>query len=257
MLIDWFTVIAQVVNFLILVWLLRVFLYKPVLKAIRNREAKIAAQLSEAESKKQEALKEQEDFQKMNAEFRSRQDSMLNKAGEEAATHRKRLMEEARKEYDTLRENLQSSLQKEKKKYTEEIAGRSKEEVFALTRKIFTDLADADLEQKITEVFLRRLRDLDSEQVNALKKIFSGSAPPPLHVQSSYPLREEQQKELRVVINKLLGVDVVISFKTEPDKIKGIQLVAGGYKIGWNLEGYLETLEKKVADELDNFTGQK
>jgi len=46
--INWFTVIAQIVNFLILVWLLKRFLYKPVLKAIAEREQKIASRLDAA-----------------------------------------------------------------------------------------------------------------------------------------------------------------------------------------------------------------
>ena len=53
--IDWFTVVAQAINFLILVWLLKRFLYKPILHAIDEREKGIAAQLAQAEAKKAEA----------------------------------------------------------------------------------------------------------------------------------------------------------------------------------------------------------
>ena len=56
--INWFTVIAQIVNFLILVWLLKRFLYKPVLKAIDDREQKVAAKLKDAEIKNAEAEKD-------------------------------------------------------------------------------------------------------------------------------------------------------------------------------------------------------
>jgi F-type H+-transporting ATPase subunit b len=52
MLIDWFTVGAQVVNFLILVWLLKRFLYKPILHAIDERERRIAKELADADTKK-------------------------------------------------------------------------------------------------------------------------------------------------------------------------------------------------------------
>ena len=58
MLINWFTVVAQAVNFLILVWLLKRFLYSHVLHAIDEREKGIANQLAEAEAKKAEAQKE-------------------------------------------------------------------------------------------------------------------------------------------------------------------------------------------------------
>ena len=52
MLIDWFTVGAQAVNFLVLVWLLRRFLYRPILKAIDAREKRIADQLADAAKKR-------------------------------------------------------------------------------------------------------------------------------------------------------------------------------------------------------------
>ncbi len=55
MLIDWFTVVAQIVNFLILVWLLKRFLYKPILDALDAREKKIAKELADADLKKTEA----------------------------------------------------------------------------------------------------------------------------------------------------------------------------------------------------------
>ena len=53
--IDWFTVIAQIINFLILVWLLKRFLYRPILDGIDAREHKIASVLSNAETQKKHA----------------------------------------------------------------------------------------------------------------------------------------------------------------------------------------------------------
>ena len=69
MLIDWFTVIAQVINFLVLVVLLKRFLYKPILDAIDQREKRIASALAEADAQKVEAKKEREKFQEKNALF--------------------------------------------------------------------------------------------------------------------------------------------------------------------------------------------
>ena len=55
MLVDWFTVAAQVVNFVILVWLLKRFLYQPILHAIDAREQRIALSLADAAAKEAEA----------------------------------------------------------------------------------------------------------------------------------------------------------------------------------------------------------
>ena len=80
MLIDWFTVGAQVLNFLILVWLMKRFLYKPILNAIDEREKRIATELADADAKKAEAQKERDDFQHKNEEFEQQRGALLSKA---------------------------------------------------------------------------------------------------------------------------------------------------------------------------------
>ena len=46
--IDWITVVAQIANFLVLVWLLKRFLYRPILDGIDAREAEITRRMAEA-----------------------------------------------------------------------------------------------------------------------------------------------------------------------------------------------------------------
>ena len=104
MLINWFTVIAQAINFLILVWLLKRFLYKPILHAIDEREKGIATQLAEAEAKKAEAQKERDDFQHKNEAFDQERSALLKKATDEANAERQRLLDQARKDADALRQ---------------------------------------------------------------------------------------------------------------------------------------------------------
>ncbi len=91
MLIDWFTVGAQVLNFLILVWLLKHFLYKPILNAIDAREKRIASELADADAKKSEAQKERDDFQNKNKVFDQQRSAQLSKAADEAKVERERL----------------------------------------------------------------------------------------------------------------------------------------------------------------------
>jgi len=84
MLIDWFTVGAQTLNFLILVWLLKHFLYKPILDAIDAREKRIVAELADADARKAEALSEREAFLKKNEQFDHNHAAMMSKVTDEA-----------------------------------------------------------------------------------------------------------------------------------------------------------------------------
>ena len=113
MLIDWFTVLAQVVNFLILVWLLKRFLYRPILDAIDAREKRIAKELADADAKKAEAQKERDEFQHKNEEFDQQRAALLSKATDEAKAERQRLLDEARKAADALAAKRQEALRSE------------------------------------------------------------------------------------------------------------------------------------------------
>src|SRR5690625_566874 len=112
--IDWFTVIAQIVNFLILVWLLKRFLYKPVLNAIDEREKRIASQLEEAAMKKEEAKKEHDLFRQKNEVFDSERTSKMDEVYEKVNSEKQRLFEEVRKESSMLRTKLEDSLKQQK-----------------------------------------------------------------------------------------------------------------------------------------------
>jgi F-type H+-transporting ATPase subunit b len=109
MLIDWFTVGAQALNFLILVWLLKHFLYKPVLNAIDAREKRIAGELADADAKKAEAQKERDEFNHKNEVFDQQRAALLSQAVDEVKTERQRLLDEARKAADVQSAKRQES----------------------------------------------------------------------------------------------------------------------------------------------------
>src|SRR5579871_4525076 len=113
MLIDWFTVGAQALNFLILVWLMKRFLYKPILRAIDEREKRIAAELADADAKKAEAQKERDEFQQKNAEFDQQRATLLSKVTDEANAERQRLLEDARQAADALSAKRREALRRD------------------------------------------------------------------------------------------------------------------------------------------------
>ncbi|MBU0908993.1 MAG: F0F1 ATP synthase subunit B, partial [Proteobacteria bacterium] len=69
--IDWFTFCAQIINFLILVWLLKKVLYQPVLNAMAEREAKIAARLNDAAEQAAQAEHEKGKFVDLQRQLKS------------------------------------------------------------------------------------------------------------------------------------------------------------------------------------------
>ena len=249
MLIDWFTVGAQALNFVILVWLLKRLLYKPILHAIDAREKRIAKELADADTKQTEAAMERETFQKKNEEFDQQRDELLSKAKDEANAELQRLLNEARQEADALRSKRQDALKREQQSLNEELTRRTREEVFAIARKALTDLAGTSLEERMSEVFTRRLRELNHEAKEGLAKALKASADPAL-VRSAFELSSQQRGEIQLALNEMFSSEIQVRFKTAPDVMSGIELTTNGQKVAWSIAEYLTSLERSVDDLL-------
>ena len=247
--IDWFTVVAQAINFLILVWLLKRFLYKPILHAIDEREKGIAAQLAEAEAKKAEAQKERDDFQHKNEAIDQERAALLKQATEEAATERQRLLDEARKDADSLRAKRQEALLNEQRNLSQEIIRRTQKEVFAITRKTLADLATASLEERMGGVFVQRLRTLTGTAKEQLAAALKTSKQPAC-VRSAFDLPPAQHAAIQQALNETFSADIHVQFETAPDLVSGIELTTNGQKVAWSIADYLATLEKSAGELL-------
>ncbi len=246
MIIDWFTVIAQALNFLVLVWLMKRFLYKPILDAIDAREKRIALALADADAKKAEALQEKKIFQHKNEEFDRQRATLLSKATDEAKKESQRLLTDARQAADAFRAKREEALQREQQSLNDEITRRTREEVFAIARKTLRDLADASLEERISEVFRHRLQELNIEQKENLIKAFKTTSDP-IVVRSAFQLPSEQQKELQQALDETFLAGINVCFETAPEVISGIELTANGHKIAWSIAEYLGSLERSVT----------
>jgi F-type H+-transporting ATPase subunit b len=249
MLIDWFTVCAQALNFLILAWLLKRFLYKPILNAINARETRIAKELADADAKKAEAQKEHDEFQHKNEAFDQQRAALLSKTTDEMKTERERLLDEARKAAAALSAKSAETLRNDAHNLNEAISRRIQTEVFAISRKALSDLATVSLEERLCEVFTRRLREMSGKAKESLAQALRTASDPAL-VRSAFDLPVEQRAAIQNSLNETFSAEVRVRFETSPDLVGGIELDTNGQKVGWNIADYLESMEKSVGELL-------
>jgi F-type H+-transporting ATPase subunit b len=249
-LIDWFTVGAQALNFLILVWLMKRFLYKPIRGAIDAREKQVATELADAEAKRTEAHKESDKFQRKNEELDRQRAALLQQATDEAKSERQRLLDEARKAAEALTAKRQETLTNDARNLNRAISRRTQREVFAIARKALTDLATTSLEERIVEVFTRRLRELDGKTKAGLADALKTASEPAL-VHSAFDLPVEQRAALQGALNETFSADIRLRFETAPNLVGGIELTANGQKLAWSIAQYLTSLEKGVGELLN------
>jgi len=247
MLIDWFTVVAQVLNFIVLVWLMKRFLYGPVLDAIAAREKRIADQITAAETKEAQAIAERDSFEKRNVAFDAQRGELLAQATAQAQSEGQRLLEQARRAADQQALERQRSLRTEAQHLAQAIGGRAREEVFAIARKTLADLSTSTLEANISEVFVERLGELKDPAKARLSAALKAATESP-RLRSAFELQAGSREAIESAINQTFSTAVTPCYEVEPDLVCGIELSVGGEKLSWTIAEYLTSLEKGVAE---------
>jgi F-type H+-transporting ATPase subunit b len=249
MLINWFTVGSQALNFVILVWLMKHFLYKPVLSAIDAREKKITDEIADAKNQKNAAKKESDEFKKKNTDFDQQRTNLFSQAVEKAKVESDRLLQMAHQTADNLRAKRQVALQDEQKSLLTELNQKAQAQIFAIARKALKDLANVSLEERIVEAFLRRISDPKINEAQALKgKIDLNSGP--LIIRTAFELTAAQKTAIEKALKEFLGPSQTLQFKTAPNLVSGIECNVNGRKIAWSIHDYLAALEKNLAEVL-------
>jgi len=249
MLIDWFTVGAQALNFIILVWLLKRFLYKPIRNAVDAREKRIAAELADADAKRIEAKKERDEFQRKNEKFEQQRAALLSKATDEAKAERQRLLDDARKAADALSAKRQQELRSDANNLDQAIRRRTEQEVFAIARKALTDLATTSLEERMSDVFTRRLRTMEGNAKEGLGQALKTGSEPAL-VRSAFDLPAAQRATIQEALSATFAAEIQVRFETASELVSGIELTANGQKVAWSIADYLASLQKSVGELL-------
>jgi len=250
MLIDWFTVSAQAINFLVLVWLLKRFLYRPVLAAIEAREKKIAQQLESATKQQAQAAAERDEFQRRSTALEQDRETILRAATEAAALEHDHLLEGAREEARALKKRLAEVLATEREELRRRLRSQTQAEVFALTRRVLQDLSGVDIQERMVEVFLAHLRALSVEQrqqvVRPLVAIPRPSRGLTTIVRSAFDLSATQQTAIQSAVTDTLGASCTVDFETSPELICGVELSVNGVKLAWSVPDYLASVSQSL-----------
>jgi F-type H+-transporting ATPase subunit b len=237
--IDWTTFALEAVNFLVLVWILKRFFYKPVLDVIARRRAAIEASLTEARERHAEAEA---------MEARSREG--LKGLEEERRHAREELAKEIAAERARLLEQMKAGLAEERKK-AEVVAERTEAEAarrreaqavrsgLAFTARLLERVADPALEARLVGMALEDLHDLPEERREAVRD----QAGPPV-VTTAGPLPEDRRKAVADALSALLGREAAPEFREDPALVAGLRVSLGPW-----------VLKASVADELEFLGG--
>jgi len=248
--IDWLTVVAQIVNFLVLVWLLQRFLYRPITTAMARREERIETGLSEAAAARAEVEAEAERLRAEQAALHASREEMLREARQEATDLRARLEEDIRDEMEARRKTWQSHLQDEKDAFTDRLRHSASHQVIDIVGRVLRDYASSDLASEVARTFTDRIAELDDTARAKLVEA-GGRATAPARVDSSVALKPDAQTRISRAIHDSIAPDIEVEYHEDNDLILGVRLTIGEQTVEWSAARFLHRLETTLDEVIE------
>ncbi|WP_139558557.1 F0F1 ATP synthase subunit delta [Methylotetracoccus oryzae] len=233
------TFLLEVINFLILVWILGRFLYRPVAAVIEERRRAIASSLNEAAAQvaRSEALERQyaERLSAWEQEKRLAREQWLADLNVEKT----RLMdafrqglEAERQQADILAQRRLSAQQSDLEQQSLELGGR-------FAARLLERVAGPELEARLLDLFIDDLSQVPEERWEAVTAQ-GGDGGGRARLMSAFPLGEQQRADLQQALSAQLGHPIACDFITDPGLIAGLRFELGPLLLHANLHDELE-----------------
>lgn len=243
--IDWVTVLAQLANFLLLVWLLKRFLFQPILKGIDAREAEIARRMDAADQARAQALAAEQRYLQQHQHSVSEQEARVAQALQASQQERDQLIADTRAQLEQEQQDWHRHLQQERKEFLLHLQQSSTLTILALVRKVLHELADEPLEAAILRHAGRQLTPLAPELAGAVGHTKEAV------VSTRHALDQALQVQLQAEFADLLpGVQLL--FEVDEQQAPGLVIEAGGARVAWTIDSYLDELENALAQAPSN-----
>lgn len=244
--IDWLTVGAQIVNFLLLVYLLKRFLYGPIVRAMDHREQLIVDRQHAAEAKEAAAEHESSNYRAQLHELEQQREAILDEAKQLAAAEHAQQLEALRKEIATTRTRWHEEVEIEKATFLLQARKGIAQQACDIARKALHDLVDTELEHQLIALFLRRIDQMDTTERTELAEIIRQQQEP-ITVATGFELEPAVENEIHKTLLELGGSSIKTRFIRSDDLLCGIALLLPDHKVAWSFEDYLDGLQHSLT----------
>lgn len=235
---SWSTFLLEIINFLVLVWILKRFLYRPVLDVLEKRRSRV-----------EQTLQEAKDLRAAAEDLQQQYEGRLTVWENEKRHARESLQQEVQAEKDKLFEQLKLDLNRERKKAAV-IDQRHQAEILHSYQKIAFDqgarfaakllaaVTGPELENRLFDLFIKKLNGLSEENTRTLQQACEGPLEK-IEVCSSYPLSNAQRQKLEQTLEKLCKPSIPVEYKQDTELLAGLHMTLGAWILHMNIRDEL------------------
>jgi F-type H+-transporting ATPase subunit b len=232
---DWTTFILELINFLVLIWLLNRFLYKPVLKVIAQRKTAIQKTQADAEQMRSDAETLRGQYENRLAEWEQEKDKARAKLRDEISAERNRQLDGLRTELDQERQKAAAVEQRRLKDFTQQTEASAIAQGAAFASRLLSRLGGVELERRIIDLVMEDLPSLHQDKIRAIRSVpaTTGVA---MRITSGYPLDSTHRKVLGDACRTLMGREVPCEFLEDRNLIAGLRISFGSWVLRANVQ---------------------
>lgn len=238
MTIDPLTFLFEVLNFLVLLWLLKRILYRPVLSGIAQRQAEQQRVQEEtnAQMRQVEALRQQ--YEARLSEWAEQKLTEQTHLQETLSLERERQLQMIRKTAETEQARIEARRENERLAQLQVLRRQARQEALSFTVGLLQRFADAQLNIRVVDIFLEDLQQLQPDQLERLRH--AGQRPDALlKVVSSHALPREVAARLQHALGQVVQQAVNVQFVVDASLMCGLRVEVGTCILEANLAGEL------------------
>ncbi len=239
---NWSTFLLEVFNFLVLVWILKRFLYQPVMNVITRRRATIKNQLAEAKQlhADSDALKEQ--YEHRLTDWEQERQKAMDKLMHELEEKRLHQLDNLKAELAQEEEKNRVARSRQDKQLMREIELRALQQGAEFASRLLADASGSELENRLFDLLLDGLNAMPTDQTSALSNKW-GESPERILVFSAYPLADDKKGQLEETLSRVTGLSAPVFYEQDAKLLAGLNITIGAW-----------VLQLNVRDELQGFT---
>lgn len=238
------TFVLELINFLVLVWILKRFLYRPVLDIISRRQESIKQRMAEAQQVHAEAdqLKEQytnrvSDWEKERQAARER---LYTELDDERAKRMKELDVKLKEEQD----KAHAAAARRLEDATQKIEQTALDQAAAFSARLLSELAGPELESRLLDLVIDDFKTMPEEKRDPLRTGWKQTREP-IAVSSVWALPDDARQRLQQVLHEAVDPDAEIDYKQDPELIAGLRIAIGAWVMGANLRDELHAFAEQ------------
>jgi len=242
MTVDWWTLALQTVNFLVLVWILARFFFRPVRQIIAQRQQASGKSLAEAEAMRDAAAETLADAKRARALIDGDRNRLLAAAEAEAGHQRERLLAEAKQEADKIVNEARAAAEQQRVVAEQGLIDRVRDLSIEIARRLLARLPPAGALGMFVQALCDQIAGLEPE-TRAAFIAADGAA----EVVTASPLSSEEQDQVRGALEAAFGAPLNLSFRTDPAVIAGLELNAPHAFVRSSWREDLERIRKDLS----------